>query len=294
MSGLRPTWVEVDLAAIRHNVRVLKPRARGAHGGGEGQRLRSRRRRGRAGRARSRRHVDRRRARRGRAPAPRRRDRRAHPGPVGVPARLRGRRRSPPGSRPASTSEAALERSAAAAAGRDVGVHVKVDTGMHRVGVYPPEATRAFVDRVAPPGCVWRRCGRTSPAPRRMRRPRCVQLELFLAVVEDVRAGGAQTGVAPRGEQRRHHPVPGDPPRPRPARDRDLRPRARPRRRRRPGAAPGAHVALERSHRPSGCPPGSASRTGTATGSSATRTSPRCRSATPTATLACCRPGPRS
>ena len=151
MSGLRPTWVEVDLAAIRHNVRVLKPEnaelmavvkadayghgdvavARAALEGGaswigvalveEGLRLRD----------------------------------------AGIEAPILVLSEFPPGSEvvaiaagltPSLYSEAALERLAAAAAGRDVGVHVKVDTGMHRVGVYPPEATRAFVDRVASAG----------------------------------------------------------------------------------------------------------------------------------------------
>ena len=151
MSGLRPTWVEVDLAAVRHNVRVLKPEtaelmavvkadayghgdvavARAALEGGatwigvalveEGLRLRD----------------------------------------DGVDAPILVLSEFPPGSEaaalsakltPSLYSEAALERLAAAVAGRDVGVHVKVDTGMHRVGVYPPEATRAFVDRVASAG----------------------------------------------------------------------------------------------------------------------------------------------
>ncbi|MBI4260468.1 MAG: alanine racemase [Actinobacteria bacterium] len=40
----------------------------------------------------------------------------------------------------------------AGAAGRDVGVHVKVDTGMHRVGLWPPEEALAFADRVVDAG----------------------------------------------------------------------------------------------------------------------------------------------
>jgi alanine racemase len=41
---------------------------------------------------------------------------------------------------PTVYSEAAIDRLASVARSRDIGVHLKVDTGMHRVGVYPPEA----------------------------------------------------------------------------------------------------------------------------------------------------------
>jgi alanine racemase len=54
---------------------------------------------------------------------------------------------------PTLYSGAALERIADAARG-PVPVHVKVDTGMHRVGVWPPEETPAFASRVAAAGLV--------------------------------------------------------------------------------------------------------------------------------------------
>ena len=189
MSGLRPTWVEVDLAAIRHNVRVLKPEnaelmavvkadayghgdvavARAALEGGaswigvalveEGLRLRD----------------------------------------AGVDAPVLVLSEFPPGSEAAALaarltptlySDAALERLAAAAAGRDVGVHVKVDTGMHRVGVYPPEATKGFVDRVASAGlrleALWTHFASSSED----EKTTLVQLESFQATVEDVRSAG--------------------------------------------------------------------------------------------------------
>jgi len=148
VSELRPTWVEVELAAIRHNVRVLKPEnaelmavvkadayghgdvaaARAALEGGaswvgvalveEGLRLRD----------------------------------------AGIEAPILVLSEFPPGSEdaaitagltPSLYSDAALERLAAAAIGRDVGVHVKVDTGMHRCGTGTPEATVELAKKAA-------------------------------------------------------------------------------------------------------------------------------------------------
>lgn len=43
---------------------------------------------------------------------------------------------------------------AANALDRRVGVHLKVDTGMHRVGLWPPEATPAFARRIVDAGLV--------------------------------------------------------------------------------------------------------------------------------------------
>ncbi|MGZ5298902.1 MAG: alanine racemase [Actinomycetota bacterium] len=189
MSGLRPTWVEVDVEAIRHNVRTLKPEeaelmavvkadayghgdvavARAALEAGatwigvalveEGLRLRD----------------------------------------AGIEAPILVLSEFPPGSEPVAIaagltpslySDAALERLSEAAIGREIGVHVKVDTGMHRVGVYPPEATRAFVDRVASHGlgleALWTHYASSSED----EKTTLVQLECFLAVVEEVRAAG--------------------------------------------------------------------------------------------------------
>jgi alanine racemase len=189
VSGLRPTRVEVDLDAIRHNVRALKPEeaelmavvkadayghgdvavARAALEAGatwvgvalveEGLRLRD----------------------------------------AGIEAPILVLSEVAPGSEspavaadltPSLYSEAALERLSEAANGREIGVHVKVDTGMHRVGVYPPEATRAFVERVVSRGlrleALWTHYASASED----EKTTLLQLECFLGVVEEVRAAG--------------------------------------------------------------------------------------------------------
>ena len=55
---------------------------------------------------------------------------------------------------PTVCSSDGLDRLAAAASSvrPTVGVHVKVDTGMHRVGLWPPEGAAGFVDRVVATG----------------------------------------------------------------------------------------------------------------------------------------------
>ena len=148
--GFRPTWVEVELDAIRHNARVLKPdgvelmavvkangyghgdvdAARAALEAGaswlgvalveEGLRLRE----------------------------------------AGIQAPILVFSEFPPGSEavalahrltPTLYSGEGLGRLAAAARG-PVPVHVKIDTGMHRVGVWPPEAAADFVRLVLAAG----------------------------------------------------------------------------------------------------------------------------------------------
>ena len=148
--AFRPTWVDVDLEAIRHNVRILHPPGAGlmavvkadAYGHGdvavalaaieagatwcgvalveEGLRLRA--------------------------------------GGVDVPILVLSE--LPPGSEavalahrltPTVYSDVGVDRIAAAARG-PVAVHVKVDTGMHRVGVWPPEETVGFVERAGAAG----------------------------------------------------------------------------------------------------------------------------------------------
>jgi alanine racemase len=83
-----------------------------------------------------------------------------------------------------------LARLAAAAAGGPIPVHVKVDTGMHRVGVHPPEDTVAFVSRVAEAGLVldglWTHFARSEEDELTTKD----QLARFLSVVDDVRAAG--------------------------------------------------------------------------------------------------------
>jgi alanine racemase len=83
-----------------------------------------------------------------------------------------------------------LTRLADAAAGRDVPVHVKVDTGMHRVGVYPAEAAAAYLEGVAAAGL--RLDGLFTHFATAGEDVMLVeeQLALFLKVVEDVRAAG--------------------------------------------------------------------------------------------------------
>jgi alanine racemase len=150
---LRPTRVEVDLSAIRHNVGMLRPAdaelmavvkadayghgdvevARAALEGGaswlgvalveEGLALRD----------------------------------------AGIDAPVLVLSECPPGAETAAigagltptlyTTEG-LERLAAAAAGRPVAVHVKVDSGMHRAGVYPASAAPGFVEDVGDRGLV--------------------------------------------------------------------------------------------------------------------------------------------
>jgi len=152
--AFRPTWVEVDLAAIRHNVGVLRETtgtqlmvvvkadgyghgaveiARAAAEAGaawfgvalveEGLQLRG----------------------------------------AGLETPILVLSELPPGAEavalaarltPAIGSEAAADRLAATARGTGIGVHVKVDTGMHRQGVWPPVAAAAVCDRVAAAGLV--------------------------------------------------------------------------------------------------------------------------------------------
>ena len=148
--GYRPTWVEVDLDAIRGNARILKPQtaelmavvkangyghgdvevARAAIDGGatwvavalveEGLKLRG----------------------------------------AGIEAPILVLTEFPDGSEavalahrltPTLYSDPGLERLSAAARG-SVPVHVKIDTGMHRVGVWPPEEAPWFAGRVQEAG----------------------------------------------------------------------------------------------------------------------------------------------
>ncbi|MGZ4131937.1 MAG: alanine racemase [Actinomycetota bacterium] len=188
-SGFRQTWVEVDLTAIRHNVRVL---ARGeaavmavvkadAYGHGaapvavaaleagatwlgvalveEGDALRA-----------------------------------CTSAPILVLSEL------PPGSEshalqagltPSLYTEDGLKRLAAVAEGRPVGVHVKVDTGMHRVGVWPPEDAVAYLSRVREAGLsvegLWTHFAKSEEDVLTT----AGQLERFRAVIESARAAGS-------------------------------------------------------------------------------------------------------
>jgi alanine racemase len=190
--GFRPTWVEVELDAIRHNARILKPDgtelmavvkangyghgdvevARAAIEAGatwcgvalveEGLRLRQ----------------------------------------AGIEVPILVLSELPAGSEaialahrltPTLYSDAGLRLLAEAARGR-VAVHVKVDTGMHRVGVWPPEEAPAFATRVEAAGLevegVFTHFARAEEDERTTKE----QLAWFLETVEAVR----QAGPSPR------------------------------------------------------------------------------------------------
>jgi alanine racemase len=193
--SFRPTVAQVDLAAIRHNVRALKPSAAelmavvkaDAYGHGdvqvaktalgagatwlgvalveEGIRLRE----------------------------------------AGIDAPILVLTEFPPGSEKEALAAAltpslytdagaAALAEAASAAGRGIGVHVKVDTGMHRVGL-PPARAVEFCRELGARGIevagVWTHLA-VSEEPGRPET--AVQLEGFRAVLDDL----ARDGVRPR------------------------------------------------------------------------------------------------
>jgi alanine racemase len=191
---MRPTWVQVDLDAIRHNVRLLKPqRAQlmavvkaNAYGHGDIPVARAALEAGAA-------WIGVALVEEGLAL----RD-------GGIEAPILVLSEFPPGSEraalaagltPSLYTDAGLALLAQAAAGREVGVHVKVDTGMHRVGVYPPEATVGFVDRVAATSlrldALWTHFASSTED----EKATLLQLETFLAVVGNVRAAGHRPGL---------------------------------------------------------------------------------------------------
>jgi alanine racemase len=186
--AFRPTWVEVDLEAIRHNARVLKPSgaelmavvkangyghgdvevARAAIEAGatwcgvalveEGLRLRA----------------------------------------GGIEEPILVLSELPPGSEaiavahrltPTLSSDEGLRRLAEAARG-GVAVHVKIDTGMHRVGVWPPEEAPAFAARVEAAGLqvegLFTHFARSEEDERTTKE----QLAWFLETAEGVREAG--------------------------------------------------------------------------------------------------------
>jgi alanine racemase len=84
---------------------------------------------------------------------------------------------------------------AGAATGRTAAVHVKVDTGMHRAGLYPPEAAPAFARRVVDSGVelggVWTHFARAEEDETTTRH----QLGVFQDVLTRLRADGLQPGL---------------------------------------------------------------------------------------------------
>jgi alanine racemase len=91
---------------------------------------------------------------------------------------------------PSVYSEAGLARLARAAGRRPIGVHVKVDTGMHRVGVWPPEGAVRFLARVRASGMeiegLWTHLARSEDDDVTTK----MQLDRFAAVVEEARDAG--------------------------------------------------------------------------------------------------------
>jgi alanine racemase len=195
MSSLRPTWVEVDLDAIAHNVRafdalgsqvmaVVKADgyghgdvavARAALDAGatwvgvalveEGLALRD----------------------------------------AGIDAPILVLSECPPGSEvaaiaasltPTLCSDGGLERMAAVArtTSSPIGVHVKVDTGMHRIGVWPPGEVVGFVDRTVRSGLALEGLWTHLASAESDQVTTVRQLALFSDVLEQVR----QAGHAPR------------------------------------------------------------------------------------------------
>lgn len=195
MRRFRPTVAEVDLEAIRHNVRALKPAnaelmavvKADAYGHGAAAVARAAVAAGAAwlGVAMVEEGLELRQS--------------------GIQAPILVLSEFPPGSEkealaaglaPSVYTERGLEATAEAArsAGRRVGAHVKVDTGMHRVGVWPPQEAVAFVRRLVDGGLefegLWTHFARSEEDPDVTRE----QLRQLLAVAEEL----AGAGLVPR------------------------------------------------------------------------------------------------
>ena len=230
----RPAWAEVDLGAVAHNAAVLRPPRRTpaalcavvkadgyGHGAVAGGPRRARGRGRLAGRGPG---------RRGGRAAPGGRDR---PGPA--PLRAAGRRRrrvvahglTPTVARPRAAGGRWPRRPAGGAAAARV--HVKVDTGMHRVGVAPEGAVALVVGggrragprgrgAVDPPGGGRRRVDEAD------REFTALQLRRFADGGRRlVAAAGPRPVVLPRRQLGRRHLLPLGPPRPGALRHRPLR-----------------------------------------------------------------------
>lgn len=153
MRRYRPTVVEVDLDAIRHNVRALKPRGArlmavvkgDAYGHGDVAVARAALEAGASSLAVA--LVE---------EGVRLRDAGVET-PILVLAEFpRGSERDALAEQltPTVYTDEGIERLAAAAGalGRRISVHVKVDTGMHRLGLYPARALRGFAERAVDAG----------------------------------------------------------------------------------------------------------------------------------------------
>lgn len=191
MRRFRPTVVEVDLEAIRHNVRILKPPdaelmavlKADAYGHGDAAVARASLQAGASwlGVALVEEGIGLREA--------------------GIGAPILVLSEFPPGSEkdalaadltPSVYSRVAVAAVAEAgrALGRDIGVHVKVDTGMHRVGVWPPEEAAPLCVAVTDAGLrldgLWTHFAASESDETGTRG----QLARFLRASETVRAAG--------------------------------------------------------------------------------------------------------
>jgi alanine racemase len=185
----RPTWVEVDLAAIRRNVGVLRPPGAelmavvkaDAYGHGDVEV---------AGAA-----LDAGASWIGAALVEEGLALRA----AGIDAPILVLSELPPGAEavaiasrltPTLYTDAGLDRLVDAARGSAIAVHVKVDTGMHRVGVWPPEAALAFLRRAAGGGLdiegLWTHLAKSEDDADVTK----AQIELFASIAEEARSEG--------------------------------------------------------------------------------------------------------
>jgi alanine racemase len=191
VTSLRPTWVDVDLDAIAHNVGVF------AAGGAQVMAVVKANAYGHGDVAVARAALDAGATWLGVALVEEGLGLRA----AGIEAPILVLSEFPPGSEvaavaasltPTVCSEEGLDR--LAAVGRTleapIGVHVKLDTGMHRAGVWPSESAAAFADRVVASGLeldgVWTHlaCADTDEVTTKR------QLGLFAAALDEVRAAG--------------------------------------------------------------------------------------------------------
>ena len=201
MTRLRPTWVDVDLDAIAHNVRALSFGANdvGANdvGAGELMAVVKADAYGHGGVAVARAALDAGASWLGVALVEEGLELRA----AGIEAPVLVLSECPPGAEVVAVSagltltlcsDAGVDRLASVASTVQVPirVHVKVDTGMHRVGVWPPGAAVGFIDRAAAVGLelegLWTHLACADSDEVTTKR----QLDMFAQVVEQVRGAG--------------------------------------------------------------------------------------------------------
>ena len=190
------------------------------------------------------------------------------------------------GSMPAGRSRGPLPPRAAT--GRPTRVHLKVDTGLGRAGAPPqrlagPGRRRRQGGRPTAPS-RWSGSGRTSPTPTARVIPRSSGTARLRRGARGRRGGRRRAAGAPPRQLRRDAGAARHPLRPGPSGHRGLRAVARARGRRARGARadPGDDADQPRSRWPSGCRPGTACPTATATRPRARPRSRWCRWDTPT------------